>query len=75
MNTLANTIATDATFHPVIGYTDGTTLCTAGGLTHDQALKSAHTLATMCEHDQPIAYIGAGLDRIAAYSQPSSDSI
>ena len=75
MNTLANNLATDATFHPVIGYTDGTALRLAGGLTHDQALKSAYALATHCEHEQPIEYIGAGLDRIKPYSQPSNDSI
>lgn len=75
MNTLANNLATDATYHPVIGYTDGTALRLAGGFTHDQALKSAYALATNCEHEQSIEYIGAGLDRIKPYSQPSIDSI
>jgi len=75
MNTIANNIDADSTFHPVIGYTDGTALRLAGGLTHDQALKSAHIMATQCEHDQAIEYIGAGLDRIKPYSQPGHDSI
>lgn len=41
MNTIENAIATEATFHPVIGYTNGTTLRFEGGMTHDEALKSA----------------------------------
>jgi hypothetical protein len=66
MNTIENAIATEATFHSVIGYTDGTKLRFAGGMTHDEALKSAHILATRCEHDHAIDYIGAGVDRILA---------
>ncbi|MBU3657452.1 MAG: hypothetical protein FGM35_05430 [Rhodocyclaceae bacterium] len=69
MNTIENALAADATFHPVIGYTDGTALRFAGGLTHDQALKSAHIMATQCDHDQAIEYIGAGVDRILATCQ------
>jgi len=74
MTVLANTIATETTFHPVIGYTDGTTLRAEGGLTHQQALESAHILATHCEHDQAIDYFGAGVDRILAPCHPGHAS-
>jgi hypothetical protein len=69
MNTLENALASEATFHPVIGYIDGTALRFAGGLIHAKALEAAHILATHCEHDQAIDYIGAGIDRILSPGQ------
>ena len=41
MNTLENALASEATFHPVIGYIDGTALRFAGGLIHAKALEAA----------------------------------
>lgn len=74
MNTIENAIATQATFHSVIGYTDGSTLRFAGGMTHEEALKSAHILASQCHHDQAIDYIGAGVDRALAPCHPGPAS-
>jgi len=76
MTTLTNAIDPKKTrFHALIGYVDGTVLRGSGGLTHIEAMGEAITLAKLCDHEQPIAYVGAGLDHIKPSSQPGHDSV